>query len=177
MKINSIDNKEADIRCENDAFRRIKPALQNLGWRYVEKYVTYFEYKDSLTVVITSALKLENEETIIAIIPDGVGIKISKEAIPGTMTFYFRFLNNLFYFLLDNGVTEIYRSLFSNDDNISSWDRKDYEDGIVNIVKDLCFVPLKDCNKAKFDVQQFRDNHIQKEVDNRLLSKSFWSRT
>ena len=177
MKINSIDNKEAEIRCENDAFRRIKPALQNLGWRYVEKYVTYFEYKDSLNVVLTPALKLENEETVIVIIPDGVGIKISKEAIPGTKTFYFRFLNNLFYFLIDNGVTEIYRTLFSNDDNISTWERSNYEDGTVKFVRELGFLPLRDCNKARFDVQQFLDQNELKEVDFTLLSKSFLSRT
>lgn len=177
MKSNSINNKEAEIRNENDAFRKISPALQNLGWRYVEKYVVYFEYGDSLNVVLTSALKLENEGTVIAIIPNGEGIEISKEAIKGTRTFYLRFLNNLVYFLIDNDITEIYRPLFSNDDNISTWDRSEYEDETIKIVGELGFVLLRDCNKAKFDVQQFRDRYSKKEVDYRLLSKSFLSHT
>lgn len=175
MKANSIDNKEAEVRNENEAFRRIRPTLQNLGWRYVEKYVAYFEYIDSLKVVFTSAIKLENEETVIAIIPYGEGIEISREAVPGTKPFYNRFLNNLFYFLIDNCVTKIYRPLFSGYDNISTWDRSNYENRIEKFVRELGFVPLRDCNKAQFDVQQFRDQHIQKEVDYKLLSKSFLS--
>lgn len=176
MKINSIDNKEAEIRSENDAFRRIRPVLEKIGWRYVEKHVSYREYNNSLNIVITSALKLENDETIITLIPYKIGIEISKEGIPGPRNFYFRFLNNLLYFLIKNGITEICRPLFSDDEFSTPKDQTDFETGLIKRLKERGFVAQKDSNKARLDVNSFLEQYDQGDIDYSLLSKSFANR-
>jgi hypothetical protein len=176
MKTKSIANKEAEIRTENDAFRRIRPALEKIGWRYVEKYVRYSEYNNSLNVVLTSALKLENEGTVIALIPYESGIEISKEGIPGPRNFYYRFLNNLLFFLIKNGITEVYRPLFSDDDFSSPEDQADFEAGLIKRLKERGFMAQEDSNKARLDVNSFFEQYDQGEVDYSLLSKSFADR-
>lgn len=173
MKRKSINNKEAEFRSDNDAFRRIKPVLEKLGWRYVEKYATWFEYGDSLNIVFASALKLEKDGTVLAIIPFGDGIEISKVGIPGSWNFTRKFLNNLFLFLIKNGIREIYRPLFDNHYNYPQNDRIDYENRIKKDVREQGFIPLRGPNKARFNVQGFLKQNQRGKFDRKLLSSSF----
>ena len=142
----------------------------------LEEYVVYFEYNNSLNVVLTSALKLENAGTVIALIPCESGIEISKEGIPGPRIFYFRFINNLLYFLIENGITEIYRPLFSDYDYSSPEDQADFEAGLIKRLKERGFVAQEDSNKARLDVNAFSEQYDQGDVDYSLLSKSFADR-
>lgn len=176
MTIRLEENKEMEIRGENYAFRRIRPTLEKLGWRYVEKYVTWFEYRNSLNIVSVSALKLENNGTVIALIPRGSGIEISNESVPGPRNFHNRFLNNLFYFLIENNITEIYRPLYGDDDCTSPEDRADYETELVKCIKKRAFAAEEDSNKARLDVKSFLEQYDLGDVDYSLLSKSFMDR-
>jgi hypothetical protein len=177
LNVSSFENKRAQIRPENDAFKKIRPALEDIGWRYVEKYVTYFEYQNSLKVVITSALKLEKEGTILAMIPYEEGIEISKEGLPVShRIFYFTFINNLLYFLIKNGIKDIYRPLFDKDGYTVPKDRTKYEKRLINDIKELGFVAIRESNKARLDVNSFLEQYDMGDIDYGLLSKSFADR-
>jgi DNA-binding Lrp family transcriptional regulator len=177
MKNKSNSNKAAEIRSENDAFKKIRPALEKIGWRYVEHFTTYFEYGGSLKIVIAPALKLENKGTVITLIPDGTGIEISKENIPGCQIFYFRFLNNLLYFLTQNGISEIYRHLFNDEDLDRRKDRASYQKEYLKNLKRRGFTPQTDSNSAYLDVKCFLEQYDQTKIDYTLLSNSFLKST
>ncbi len=95
----------------NDAFNRIQPELEKLGWFLQDDLANSVEIGNHVLITYTSGLKLSNEIFNITLISHENGIEISRLVVREEFQnqgLGGKFLDNLLVFLNRNGIMEIY---------------------------------------------------------------------